>query len=140
MGPVGMETVRKTSGFGELLVAGTIKGAPICDVDLMVAIERVVPDDAIPEIIGVYCTRTRTDADGRFADRYTVPDEIRRHLRGWVMCTVVVQPQVPGAGGYSKVVRWQRPSSNDLIAGLGALLASVSFELGVVTRRPSVGR
>jgi hypothetical protein len=129
-----MDTVGQTSNHGELLVAGTIKDAPRSDVDLVVVIERVVPDDEIPEILGLYGNRIRTDADGRFADRYTVPDDMRQHLHGWVMCTVVVQPQVPGAGSYVKVVRWQRPSSDELIAGLGALLSPVSFKLGVVTR------
>ncbi len=119
----------------ELRIGGTIKGAASSDVDLTVAIETVVPDNEIPELLVLYSARVRTDADGRFVVDYSVPEETRRHLHGWVMCTVVVQPLVPGAGEYSKVVRWHRPSSSELIAGLSALLASVSFEVGVVTRR-----
>ncbi|MDP9464313.1 MAG: hypothetical protein M3P52_06800 [Actinomycetota bacterium] len=116
----------------ELVVSGMIHGAPGSDVDLTVAIETVVPDDEIPEIIGVYTTRARTAADGRFTDRYAVPDEMRGRLRGWVMCTVVVQPRVPGARSSCKVVRWQRSSSAELIAGLSALLASLSLDVAPI--------
>ena len=129
-----MEHIGRTCDPCELRIGGTIKGAASTEVDLMVAIETVVPDNEVPELLVMYCTRAHTDAHGRFVDRYTVPDEIRPHLHGWVMCTVVVRPLVTGAAGYTKVVRWQRPSSGDLIAGLGALLASVSFEVGVVSR------
>jgi hypothetical protein len=117
----------------ELLVAGTIKGAANSDVGLTVAIETVVPDNELPEILTLYAGRTRTDADGRYVDRYAVPDADRRKLHGWVMCTVVVQPQRSGCGGYTKAVRWQRQTSAELIAGLNALLASVSFDVGVAT-------
>ncbi len=129
-----MEPIDRTRDHGsrcDLVVAGTIKGAADCDVDLMVAIETVVPDHEIPEILTMYSTTTRTTADGRFIDRYDIPDDVRDHLHGWVMCTVVAQPRVPGALGYSKVVRWQRQSSGELIAGLSALLATVSFEVGL---------
>jgi hypothetical protein len=115
----------------DLVIAGVIKDAANCDVELLVAIETVVPDHEVPEILTMYSTRTHTDGAGRYADRYDVPEEVRRHLHGWVMCTVVVQPQVRGAGSFTKVVRWQRQTSNELIAGLGALLASVSFETGL---------
>lgn len=111
----------------ELVLAGVIRGASSCDVDLTVAIETVAADDDVPEILGLFGTRIRTDANGRFADRYAVPDELRRRLHGWVMCTVVVQPRLPGAGAYTKVVRWQRSSSQELLAGLSALLAPLSF-------------
>lgn len=134
MGPESMEHIGQTPNRCELRVGGTIKGAARIDVDLMVAIETVVPDNEIPEILVMYGARAHTDADGQFVDRYAVPDEIRPRLHGWVMCTVDVRPLVPGVGGYSKVVRWQRQSCIELIAGLGALLAAVSFEVGVVTR------
>ena len=114
------------------MIAGSIKGASYTDVDLLVAIERVVPDDALPEIIDLACTSATTDVRGRFTYRYSPRDDVRERLRGWVMCTVVVQPRVPGCDGYRKVVRWQRPSTDDLIAGLGALLGTMSFELTVV--------
>jgi hypothetical protein len=115
----------------DLVIAGTIKDAANCDVDLLVSLETVVPDHEVPEILTMYSTRTHTDGVGRYADRYDVPDEVRRDLRGWVMCTVVLQPQVRGARSFTKVVRWQRQSSNELITGLSALLASVSFEPGL---------
>ncbi len=130
----GMEPVDRTSDRGsrcDLVVAGNAKGASHTDVGLMVAIETVVPDNEIPEILLMYSTLTRTDADGHFVDRYDVPDDVRHQLHGWVMCTVVVQPHLPGASGYTKVVRWQRQSSGELIAGLSALLATVSFDIGL---------
>jgi hypothetical protein len=116
------------STCSELVIAGTIGDGAIRDLDVTVAIETVVPDDEISEILGLYCTRIHTDAGGRFSDGYAVPDETRRRLHGWVMCTVVVQPLVAGAGSYSKVVRWQRSTSDELIRGLNALLSSLSFD------------
>ena len=129
-----MEHIGQTPNRCELRIGGTIKDCASIDVDLVVAIETVVPDNAIPEILLLYSARATTDADGRFVDRYNVPDEIRRHLHGWAMCTVVAQPLLAGADACTKVVRWQRPTSSDLVAGLGALLASVSFEVGVGAR------
>jgi hypothetical protein len=120
----------------DLVVAGTITDAPGIEVDLVVAIETVVPDDQIPEVLGLYCTRVRTDERGRFTDRHTPSDDLRCRLQGWVMCTVLVQPCVPGAGDHCKVVRWHRPSSVGLITGLSALLASVSFSVRAITRQP----
>ena len=79
----------------------------------------------------MYSSPTRTDADGHFVDRYDLPDDVRHRLQGWVLCTVVVQPRVPGAASYTKMVRWQRQSSSELIAGLSALLATVSFDVGL---------
>ena len=53
--------------------AGTIKGAANCAVDVIVAIETVVADHEVPEILTIYSITTRTDADGRFTDRYDFP-------------------------------------------------------------------
>jgi hypothetical protein len=128
-----MEAAGQPTTDSDLVVSGTIKGAPSSAVDLVVVIERVVPDDALPEIIDLYCTCAGTDAAGLFADRYTPSDDVRQHLHGWVMCTVMVVPDFPGAGGYSKTVRWQRQSSSELMSGLSGLLASVSFEVEFVT-------
>lgn len=133
-GPVSMNRFDHPSNAADLVVAGTVKDSPSSDIDLVVAIERVVADNAPAEILDVYCCRTCTDADGRFADRYTPPAEVRGRLHGWVMCTVGVQPRVPGAQGCWMVVRWQRQSSDDLIAGLSALLGNASFEAKVVAR------
>ena len=120
----------------DLMIAGTIKDAPGIDVDVVVAIETVVRGDHVPEILGMYCARVRTDERGRFIDRHTPSDDLRHRLQGWVMCTVMVQPCVPGAVGHCKVVRWHRPSSVGLITGLSALLASVSFSARAVSRQP----
>ena len=125
------------STCSELVIAGTVGEAAGVDLDVTMAIETVVPDDEVPEIIGLYCTRIHTDADGRFSDRYAVPDETRRRLQGWVMCTVVVQPLVLGAGAYTKVVRWQRSTSDELISGLNALLSALSVDLRI---SPANGR
>jgi hypothetical protein len=127
-----MEPVQKTSDHGvrrDLVIAGRIKGAAGIDVDLTVAIETVVADHEISEILAMYGTSVHLDDNGHFVDRYDLPDDVRDHLHGWVMCTVVVQPRVAGAPPYVKAVRWQRPASNDLIAGLSALLATVSLEV-----------
>jgi hypothetical protein len=119
----------------DLIIAGTIGEAAERDLDVTVAIETVVPDDEVSEILGLYCTRVRTDERGRFIDRHTPSDDLRSRLQGWVMCTVMVQPCVPGAVGHCKVVRWHRPSSVGLITGLSALLASVSFSAKAVSRQ-----
>ena len=124
-----MEHIDQTGARCELRIAGTIKGAASNDVDLMVTIETVVPDNEVPELLVLYGARAHTDGDGWFVDCYTVPDEIRPHLHGWVMCTVDVRPGVPGVGEHPKVVRWQRQSCTELIAGLCALLATVSFNV-----------
>ena len=129
-----MEPVDRSTDHGsrpDLVVAGFVKGAADCDLDLTVAIETVVADDEIPEILTMYTTTTHTNTDGRFVDRYDVPDNVRDRLHGWVMCTVLLHPLVPGAFEHCKVVRWQRQSSDELIAGLCALLATVSFEVGL---------
>jgi hypothetical protein len=128
-----MEAARQPTTDSDLVVSGTIKGAPSSTVDLVVVIERVVADDALPEIIGLYGTCAGTDAAGLFVDRYTPSDDVRQQLHGWVMCTVMVVSDVPGAGGYSKTVRWQRQSSSELMSGLSGLLAGVSFDVEVVT-------
>ncbi len=117
------------------MIAGTIADAANIEIDLVVAIETVVPDNELPEILGMYCARVRTDERGRFIDRHTPPDDLRRKLQGWVMCTVMVQPCLHGATEHCKIVRWHRPSSVGLIIGLSALLASVSFSARAVTRQ-----
>ncbi len=127
-----MEPVDHRSNGRDLVIAGAINGALHVGADLLVAIERVMPDDADPEIIDLVCTPIHTDADGRFTYRYSPREAVRERLHGWVMCTVVVQPRVLGSDGYCKVVRWQRPSADDLLAGLGALLGPVLLELAVV--------
>ena len=115
----------------DLVIAGTVRGAPHSELDLVIAIETVAPDNEIPEILAMYSSPTRTHAGGRFVDRYDLPDEVRHRLVGWVACTVVVQPRVRGAGSFTKTVRWQRQSSSELIAGLSALLSTVSFDVGL---------
>src|SRR4249919_1082735 len=139
-----MEPVQKTSDHGvrrDLVIAGSIKGAADCDVDLTVAVETVVADHEISEILAMYFTSVHTDSTGHFVDRYDLPDDVRNNLHGWVMCTIVVQPRVAGAPPYVKVVRWQRQASGDLIAGLSALLATVSFDIdrSPANRPPAAG-
>jgi hypothetical protein len=128
----GMEAAARPSDRDErrdLVIAGTVKGTSRRELDLMVAIETVVPDHEIPEILAIYSSLVRPDAVGRFVDRYDLPDDVRHRLHGWVMCTVVLQSRERGAITHTKMVRWQRQSSSELIAGLSALLAAVSFDL-----------
>jgi hypothetical protein len=127
-----MEPVDHPSHGRGLVIAGAINGGSCVDADLLVAIERVVPDDARPEVIDLVCTPIHTDAHGRFTYRYNPPRPVRDLLHGWVMCMIVVQPRLPGSDAYCKIVRWQRPSPDDLLTGLGALLGPVSCELAVV--------
>jgi hypothetical protein len=128
-----MEPVDDTSHGRDLVIAGAINGGSCVDADLLVAMERVVPDDADPDIIDLVCAPIHTDADGRFTYRYSPQSTVRGRLHGWVMCMVVVQPRVMGSDPYCKVVRWQRPSSDDLLTGLGALLGPLLCELAVVS-------
>ena len=103
-------------------------GAPAAaDVQLTVALEAVVADDGDPTVYEAYGVELRTDSDGRFTDSYDLADDVRASLAGWVKCTVQVRPQGPEAPIRTKVVRWMRPTSDELIAGLSALLADVNF-------------
>jgi hypothetical protein len=117
-----------------LVIGGRVTdsdGAPAAvGVQLTVALEAVVADDVVagecgPTVYDVYGVELRTDADGRFADSYDLADDVRQLLTGWVKCTVQVRPQVPDAPIHTKVVRWMRPTSHELIQGLSALLANV---------------
>jgi hypothetical protein len=113
-----------------LVIGGRVidaHGAPAAvDLQLTVALEAVVADDADPTVYEVYGVEVRTDADGRFADSYDLADDVRASLAGWVKCTVQICPQPPEAPIRTKVVRWMRPTSDQLIAGLSALLANVT--------------
>ena len=102
-------------------------GSDAVDLQLTVALEAVVADDADPTVYEVYGVELRTDPDGRFTDSYDLADDVRTSLAGWVKCTVQVRPQVPDAPIRTKVVRWMRPTSDQLISGLSALLADVTF-------------
>ena len=114
-----------------LIIGGRVTGAhgipAAVDLQLTVALEAVVADDADPIVYDVYGVELRADPDGRFADSYDLPDEVRASLQGWVKCTVQLRPQVLDAPIRTKVVRWMRPTSDQLIAGLSALLADVTF-------------
>ena len=114
-----------------LIIGGRVTdahGVPAAvDLQLTVALEAVVADDADPIVYDVYGVELRADSDGRFADSYDLSDEVRVSLEGWVKCTVQFRPQVPDAPIRTKVVRWMRPTSDQLIAGLSALLADVTF-------------
>ena len=101
-------------------------GAPSAlNLHLTVALEAVVADDADATVFDAYAVTLRTGPDGRFIDSYDFDDDVRTRLSGWVKCTVQLCTDVPGAPIVTKVVRWLRPSSDDLIEGLSALLADV---------------
>jgi hypothetical protein len=44
------------------------------------------------------------------------------------MCSLVAQALVPGATLQTKIVRWQRPSSAEVIACLSALLGTITLD------------
>ena len=110
-----------------LVIGGRVTdahGAPVAvDLHVTVALEAVVAHDADPTVYDVYGARLRSGSDGRFTDSYDLDDDVRTVLKGWVRCTVQYWAQVPGAPVHTKVVRWMRPSSEELIAGFSALLA-----------------
>lgn len=136
-------TAPRTVTRPNLVIGGRVTdatGAPAAvDLQLIVALETVIADGAGAWVSGAprasgasghtvldaYCATLRTDVDGRFADSYDLADDVRGLLNGWVKCTVQLWAQVPGAPVHTKVVRWMRPSSGELIEGLSALLADV---------------
>jgi hypothetical protein len=127
----------RTSTRPSLVVGGRVSDATgRVGLQLIVALESVVADDgcapvsgvcgsSVPTVYDMYCATLQTDVDGRFTDSYDFADDVRAQLKGWVKCTVQLWAQVPGAPVATKVVRWMRPSSGELIAGLSALLADV---------------
>jgi hypothetical protein len=114
-----------------LVIGGRVTdchGAPVAvGVQLTVALEAVVADgvSADDTVYDMYGVELRTDADGRFADSYDPDDDVRALLTGWVKCTVQLQAHVPDAPVRTKVVRWMRPTSGELLAGLSVLLADI---------------
>ncbi|HEX4982849.1 MAG TPA: hypothetical protein VFV63_14180 [Ilumatobacteraceae bacterium] len=122
-----------------LVISGRVTdahGAPaVVGLQLTVAIEAVVADVTLsggfgsdelgPTVYDAYGVELLTDADGRFTDSYDLADDVRQVLNGWVKCTVQLRPEVPDAPIHTKVVRWMRPHSHELIDGLSALLADV---------------
>jgi hypothetical protein len=119
-----------------LVIGGRVTdrhGAPVTvGVHLTVALEAVVPDDVLlgddvsdDTVYDIYGVELRTDADGRFTDTYDPADDVRALLTGWVKCTVQLQARVPDAPVRTKVVRWMRPTSEEVLAGLSALLADI---------------
>ena len=114
-----------------LVIGGRVTGASdapaAVDVQLTVALEAVVADDADPMVYEVYGVDLRTDADGRFVDSHDLADDVRSSLEGWVKCTVQIRSSEPDSPIRTKVVRWTRPTGDQLIAGLSALLADVTF-------------
>ena len=124
-------TTTQTVTRPNLVIGGRLtdaNGDPAAvDLQLTVALETVVADDADPIVHEVYGVELRTDSDGRFTDSYDLADDVRASLGGWVKCTVQVRPRVPEAPIRTKVVRWMRPTSDQLISGLSALLADMTF-------------
>jgi hypothetical protein len=115
----------------ELVVAGVVRGAGTLPVHLVIAVERVAPDDVPGELLALRAVELHTDELGRFAYHYPIIEEVGDALRGWVMCTVLVR-----AGGRScpvraKVVRWHRTSPSELVAGLNALLGTIAVDANV---------
>jgi hypothetical protein len=111
----------------DLIVAGIIRDAADRRVRLVVAVEPVVADEVDVTLLALHAVEVRADALGRFTHAWDVPDDTRACLRGWVMCTVLVEPQGARATT-TKTVRWQRPSSAELIVGLNALLGTIVVE------------
>jgi hypothetical protein len=124
-----IKSATRTVNRPNLVIGGRVTdamGAPVAvDLQLIVALEAVVADEADVTVHDAYCVTLRTGADGRFTDSYDLADEVRMVMKGWVRCTVQYWAQVPGAPVHTKVVRWMRPSSEELIAGFSALLADV---------------
>ena len=122
-------TATRTATRPDLVIGGRVTdamGAPAAvDLQLIVALEAVVADEADVTVYDAYCVTLRTDGDGRFSDSYDLADDVRVLLKGWVRCTVQLWAQMPGAPVHTKVVRWMRPSSEELIAGFSALLADI---------------
>ncbi len=118
----------------ELIIAGTTRGVAGTRVQLVVVLEPVVPDDVASELIALDAAEVVADGRGRFLYRYSPPDEVRARLTGWIMCTVMAQRMTPGATTRTTVVRWQRPSSAALIAGLNALLGTITLDAGARVR------
>jgi hypothetical protein len=114
----------------ELIIAGTTRDVAGARVQLIVALEPVVADDAGSELIALHAAEVCADDRGRFVYRYALPDDERARLTGWVMCTVLAQRMAAGATISTKVVRWQRPSSAELITGLNALLGTITVDAG----------
>jgi hypothetical protein len=112
-----------------LVIGGRVTdrhGAPVAvGVQLTVALEAVVAENAEPTVYDMYGVELRTDANGRVEDSYDLADDVRVILNGWVKCTVQIQARLPDAPVRTKVVRWMRPSSAELINGLSALLADI---------------
>ena len=111
----------------DLIVTGIIRDGSDRRVQLVIAIEPVVDDDADVTLLALHAVEVRADALGRFTHAWDLPDDVRACLHGWVMCTVFVGPHgVPATT--AKSVRWQRPSSVELIVGLNALLGTIVVE------------
>ena len=122
-----MERADVDSQRRDLIVAGIIRDAADRRVRLVVAIEPVVADDADVTLLAMHAAEVRADALGRFTHAWDLPDDVRAGLGGWVMCTVLVEPHGAPATT-TKTVRWQRPSSAELIAGFNALLGTIVVE------------
>ncbi len=120
------------------MVTGQVRGAAIDQVQIVVALEPVVSDDAVGELLDLYAAEVPTDADGHFVHRYVVPEAVRRRLHGWVMCAVTVQTR-NSVAPTTKVVRWQRPSAGPLIAALSALLGTIVIDIPVLGSGQLVG-
>lgn len=116
-----------------LVISGRVtdaRGAPAAvDLNIAVALEAVVAHDADATVYEVYGVTLRSGLDGRFADSCDIADDVRVLLSGWVKCSVQFCAEVPGSPARTKVVRWMRPSSDEVINGLNALLGDVTVML-----------
>jgi hypothetical protein len=118
----------------ELVVTGVVRGRSVVRVRLVVVLEPVVADDACSELFALHAVEVDADHNGRFTYRYAVPPDVRARLRGWVMCSLVAHALVPGAKPQTKVVRWQRPSSAEVITGLSVLLGTITLHADTAVR------
>jgi hypothetical protein len=127
MGRVGM-TFTAGDEAPELVVTGIVRGRAGARVRLVIVLEPVVADDACAELFALHAVEVDADHTGRFTYRYALPPDVRARLEGWVMCSLVAHALVPGAKIQTKVVRWRRPSSAEVIAGLSALLGTITLD------------
>jgi hypothetical protein len=121
-------------GARELIISGTTPGVGGVQVRLVVVLEPVAADDVGSELIALHAAEVCADEHGRFVYRYELPEEVRARLTGWVMCSVMAQRMVAGAPIRTKVVRWQRQTSAELVSGLNALLGTINVDAGTGVR------
>ncbi len=124
-----MESIHTAQPPPDLEMVGNVVGDDAAGRDLLITVvlEAVAADDAAGEIFDVHVAEACADASGRFVHRYALPLDVADRLSGWVICAVAVQLTREPESTMVKVVRWQRQSPAELVAGLNALLGTLSI-------------